>query len=102
PRANDSGPGCAVEGTFEGDDAETFRMTAHIMKAPRHLEGALASLRTRIGEEHRVSEGVVDESLGKSFLAGNAIEVGCMPQAIRLLAQRRDQFGVGVAESVDR
>ncbi len=55
----------------------------------------------RIAEENLVGERDLDEPLGKLLLPGDPVEVGGMPELARLLGQRRDKPGVGMAEHID-
>ena len=67
--------------------------------APRQLDGALAGLRAGIAEEHLVGEGHLAQPLGEPLLAGDAVEVGGVPQLVRLLGERGDQLGMGVTQA---
>ena len=53
----------AVEGVREGDQLVLLRIALGVMIAPRGLDRALDRLGARIGEEHRVGEGHVDQPL---------------------------------------
>ena len=44
----------------------------------------------------------IDQPLREPFLARDPVEVGRVPELARLLLQRRDQCGMGVAERRDR
>ena len=92
----------AVEGAFEGDDAPALRLAAHIVIAPGRLDRGLAGFRARIAEEDAVGERRRDEPLRQPLLVGDAIEVGGVPELLRLLGQGRDEPGVRMTQNVDR
>ena len=48
--------------------------------AARQLDGALAGFRAGIAEEHLVGEGHLAQPLGEPLLAGDAVEIGAVPQ----------------------
>ena len=97
----DGGQRAAVERALEGDDAPPLGMAVGEVVAPRQLDGALAGFGAGVGEEHLVGEGRLAQPLGEALLAGDAVEVGAVPQLAGLLGQRRDQLGVRVAQRVD-
>ena len=100
--SGDGGERAAVEGALEGDDAPALGVAVGEVVAPRQLDGALAGLRARIAEEHLVGEGRLAQPLGQPLLAGDAVEVGAVPERVRLLGQRGDELGMRVAQRVDR
>ena len=61
----------------------------------------LDRLGPRIGEEHRVGEGLVDQPLGQFFALRAAVEVGDMHQLGGLALDRADQACVRMAQQVD-
>ena len=63
----------------------------HELVAPRGLDRALAGLRAGVAEEHPVGERRRDQPLGQPLLPGDPVEVGGVPDLVRLLGQRRDQ-----------
>ena len=91
----------AVEGALEGDDAPALGLAVGEVIAPRQLDGALAGLRAGIAEEHLVGERHLAQPLGQPLLAGDAIEIGAVPQLLRLLGERGDQLGMRVAQRID-
>ncbi len=98
----DPGHRPAVEGVAEGDDAELLRVAEGELAAPRRLDRALERLGARIGEEHRVGEGQVDEPLGDRRLAGHLVQVRHVHQRRRLVLDRLRQVRMAVAERIDR
>ena len=86
-------PGCdgrqraAVEGAFEGDDAEALGMTLDEMVAPRRLDRAFQRLGAGIGEEYLVGEGGIGQTLAKPALPRNLVEIGDVPEFSRLLGE---------------
>ncbi len=92
----------AVEGALERDHAELFRPAGGELVTARHLDRALHRLGARIGEEDGVGESRLDEPLGQPLAAGDAKQVGDVPDLLRLLGERLDQLGVRVAERVHR
>src|SRR5262249_1167332 len=91
-----------VERPLEGDDAETFRVTAHELVAPGHLDREFARLDPGIREERRVGEGDFDQALCELLLTRDAIEIRCVPEFLGLFRQRGNQLGMGMPEGVDR
>ena len=65
----------------------------------RHLDGGLVGLGARIGEEHDVREGVLDESPGQLLALRDLVEVRGVPELAGLLGQRLDEMRMGVAEA---
>jgi hypothetical protein len=55
--------GAAVKGVGEGDQLVLVRIAMSVVVAPRSLDGALDRLGTRIGEEHGVGKGEIDQPL---------------------------------------
>ena len=102
PRGGDARQGAAVKGARKADDMEALGMAAHILVAARHLEGEFAGLGPRIGEEHGVGEGALNQLARQALLSGHAVEVGGVPDFARLLGQGRDQLGMAIAKGVDR
>ena len=91
----------AVEGAFEGDDAEALGMALDELVAARRLDGAFERLGAGIGEEHLVGEGGVDQPLAEPALPRNLVEIGDVPELVGLLGQRRDQMRMAVAQRID-
>ena len=69
---------------------------------PGGLDRALHRLGTRIGEEARVGEGVVDQALTEPLLLGNGEGVGSVPDFFGRRLQRRHHVRVAVTQRVDR
>ena len=97
----DGRDGAAVEGAFEGDDMELFRMPLGKLIAPRRLDGAFQRFRTRVGEEDLVGERRFRQPLRQLLLARHLIEVGQMPDLVGLRLQFGDEMGMRMAERVD-
>ena len=76
-------------------------LPVHVVIAPRQLDGAFAGLGARVAEEHLVGERHLAQPLGQPLLAGDAVEVGAVPELAGLLGERGDQLGMGVAQRVD-
>jgi hypothetical protein len=70
--------------------------------AARGLDRALHRLGARIGEEHRVGEGVVDQPLRQLLALRAAVEVGDVHQRLGLLLDRLDQVRMAMPQRVDR
>ena len=93
-----------VKGVVEGDQFETVLVAPFgiLMIGARGLDRRLDRLCARIGEEHRVAEGLVDQPLRQLLALRAAIEVRHMHQRRRLLLDRADQPFMRMAEQVDR
>ncbi len=91
-----------VECVGEGDQFGTLRITVLMLVVrPRRLDRRLDRFGTRIGEEHRIGEGLVDQHLRQFFTLRAAIEVGDMHQGLGLALDRPDKPRMAVAEQVD-
>ena len=101
PAGGDGRQRAAVEGALEGDDAAALGLAGDELIAARDLDRAFAGLGAGIAEEHLVGERRRDQPLGEPLLAGDAIEVGGVPELAGLLGQRGDERGMRVAERVD-
>ena len=77
----------AVERAFEGDDAIALRLALAGLIMARHLDRALDRLGAGILEEHGVGKGRRAQSVGEPFAFRDAIEVGDVPEFLRLLAR---------------
>ena len=91
-----------VEGALEGDHAVALGMAGLVVVLAHQLEAALHRLNARIGEKDGVGEAVGDEPVCQPLLTGDAEQVRGVPQLAGLLAHRRDELGVGVAEAGHR
>ena len=91
-----------VKGVGEGDEVVLVRIALGVMIAARGLDRAFDRLDARIGEEHRVGEGQVDQPLRERLALRRAVEVGDVHQRRRLVLDRLGQIGMAVAEHVDR
>ena len=91
-----------VEGVREGDQLVLVGIALGVMIAARGLDRALDRLGARIGEEHRVGEGQVDQPLRQRLALRAAVEVGDVHQRRRLLLDRLGQMRMAVAEQIDR
>ncbi len=90
--------GAAVEGIVAGDDAIALGLADLVEILAHDLDAAFHRLGARVGEEHRVGEGRIDQPLGQTLLTGDAEHVRGVPQLLALTDQRIDQMGMGVAE----
>ena len=73
-----------------------------LVEGARGLDRAFDRFGTRIGEEHRIGEGLVDQHLREAFALRAAVEVGDVHQRLGLFLDRADQPLVAVTEQVDR
>src|SRR5690606_10519944 len=96
------GQGAPVKGAFERDQAIALRRAVHEMMASGHLDGTLDRLGARIAEEHRIGEGGLDEAPRKPLLAGHPVQIGRMPETVRLVDECLDQTRMAVTQIVDR
>jgi len=101
PAGGDGGQCAAVEGAFEGDDAEALGRALRILIAARDLDRAFDRFDAGIREEDGIGEGRIDEPLRQSFLSGNAVKIGRVPELACLLGQRGNESGMGVAQRID-
>ena len=92
----------AVKGVVEGDQRRALRISVRVVIPPRGLDRALDRFGARIGEEHRVGKAVVDDPLRELLALRRAVQVRHVHQRRGLLGDRLDQFGMAVAERVDR
>ena len=91
-----------MESALEGDDLDPGGLALLVPVFPRHLDGELAGFGARVGEEHRVGEGQVDQPLCQLLALRAAVEVRRVPHCVRLLGQRLDQRRVGMTQRIDR
>ena len=92
----------AVEGAFEGDDANPFRMTADGVILARHLDRAFHRLRAGIAEEDDVGKARRAQPLRQRLGFRNPVKVRDVPELVSLVGQRLDQLRMRVAEHIDR
>ena len=92
----------AVERALEGDDAVALGLAVRRLILARHLDDAFHRLGAGIGEEHVVGEARGAQPLGQPLAFRDAIEVGDVPELLRLLGERLDQMRMRVAERIDR
>lgn len=90
-----------MEGAFEGDNPELFRVALGIMITTRGLDCTFQCFRAGVGEEDLVCERFLRQALGKLFLARNFIEVRDMPDLFGLRLDRVDKMWVGMAQRID-
>ena len=92
-----------VEGIGEGDQlgpvGSAIRM---LVIGARGLDRGLDRLGPRIGEEHRIGKGLVDQLLRQRFALRAAIEVGDVHQRFGLALDRTDQPGMAVPQQIHR
>ncbi len=91
----------AVEGAFEGDDAVALRRAVRRMIFARHLDGAFHRLGAGIAEEDDVGKARVAQPRRYALGFRNLVEIGDVPQLLRLRGQRLDQMRMRMAERVD-
>ena len=87
---------------FEGDDIDLLGVALLEPVLADHLHREFAGLGAGIGEEDGIGESGGDERLGKRRLAGDFVEIGGVPELLRLFGQHLDEHGIGMAERVDR
>ena len=92
----------AVEGVLEGDQFVLVIVTGVAVIGARRLDCAFDGFGARIGEEHRVSKGQVDDPAGQRFTLRAAVKVRYVHQCFRLTLDRADQSLVRMAQDVDR
>src|SRR6185503_843744 len=88
-------------GTLEGYDAPALGVAVVEVVAPRQLDGAFASLGAGIAHESLVGEGRRAQPLGEPLLAGDAVEIGAVPELFGLARQGGDKLGMGMAQGID-
>ena len=91
----------AVERALEGDDAEAFGVAADGLVFARHFNRAFIRLGAGIGEKDRVRESRVDQPLRQPLAFRDAVEVGAVPDFLRLIGQRLDKMGMRIAQRGD-
>ena len=102
PGRREGGQGPPVEGARAGDDARALRPPGVVMILARHLDHALDRLGARVAEEDPVREAVRAEALGQAPRLGDLVEIGDVPELLRLRGQGRDHVRMGMAQGVDR
>ncbi len=99
----DRGHRAAVEGVGEGDQLGAAGIAILVLViGARGFDRGLDGFGARIGEEHRIGEGDIDQPLRQRLALRAAIEVGDMHQRLGLALDRADQPCVAVAEQIDR
>src|SRR5206468_3397023 len=83
---------------FEGDEAIALGRAVLEVIAASGLDGAFDRLGPGIGEEYVVGKGGAAQPLAEPLLLGNAVQIGDVPELLRLLGQYLDEMGVGMAE----
>ena len=94
----DGGERPAVERAFEGNEPIALGRAGFEVIAAGGLDGALDRFRAGIGEKRHVGEGGGAEPLGQTLLLGDAVQIGHMPQFLRLLVQSAHEMRMGMAE----
>ncbi|MCY1486270.1 hypothetical protein D9M68_199090 [compost metagenome] len=90
----------AVEGALEGDDVKLLRLPLGEVVPPRRLDRAFQRFRTGIGEEDPIGKGYGGQAASKTFLTGNLVKVGKVPNLLGLRLQRLDEMRMRMAERV--
>ena len=90
-----------MKATRAGDDPVFLWVTIFRMVAPDDFEAAFNGFRTGITAEHGASKTIVDEALGKEFLARNSVKVGIMHYLTGLFLDGLDQMWMGMAKRAD-
>ncbi len=98
----DRGQRPAVERALERHQPIALRRARLEMIAARRLDGAFDRFRAGIGEERHVGEGGRAQPLGQTLLLGDAVQIGDVPQSVRLLGQSAHEMRMRVAERGDR
>ena len=73
-----------------------------VAEEAHELERAFVRFRSRVAEEHLLHARQRAQAVGELFLLGHPVDVRGVDQPADLVAQRRDQLRVRVAEAVDR
>ena len=73
-----------------------------MMVTARGLDRAFHRLGAGVGEEHRVREGIVDDTLGEGFALRAAVKVRDVHQRLGLLLDGLGQMRMAVPQDVDR
>ena len=92
----------AVESPFKRDQPVFLGLAARRVVLARHLDRALDRLGAGIREEDRVGECQLDQSLRQLLLFRHAVEIGGVPQLVRLRRQRLDQHRMRMTQGVNR
>jgi hypothetical protein len=91
----------AVESALESDDAIALGMAARGVVFARGLDGAFHGFGAGIAEEHHVGKARLAQPPGYTLGLRNLVEVGDVPELLRLLGDGGDQMRMRVAERVD-
>ena len=91
-----------MEGSVKRDDVRAFGRPVIVVEFARHFYGQFARFSAGIGKECGVGKSMFGQQIGQLLLGFDMIEVGHMPQRVRLLGQRIHQRGVCVAQHVHR
>src|SRR5262249_466 len=90
-----------VKGTLEGDDAVALRLAQSGLIFARDLDRAFNRFSARVLEKYGVSEAGRTQPVGQLLAFGNSIEIGNVPDLVRLLGQGPAQVGMRVSERID-
>ena len=97
----DGAQGPAMEGAGKGDDFVAIHLALGPEIGPRGLDRAFKRLGARIGEEHRIREGGIDQALGQPLLLGNGKDIGGVPDLVGGAFECRDEMRVAMPQGID-
>ena len=90
----------AMKGPLESEDAVALRLAIGGMEFPRGLDRAFIRLGTGIREEYDIREGRLGQPAGEAFTLGDHVEIGDMPELLRLRGQRLHEMGMRMPDDV--
>ena len=94
--------GASMEGIGKADDAPASGRGGRLEIAAHELQRKVDRLAARVREKRLVGEARGANAIGETLLAGNADQVRCVPERVRLFAQRVDQRRMAMPQRVDR
>jgi len=90
-----------MKGAFESDEAIALRIAGSRVIFARHLDRAFQRFGTRVLKKDGIGKAGRAKPVGKLLAFRNAIEIGDVPNFVRLLGQRLDQMRMGVSQPID-